>query len=131
MRKSVVIVFLVLIPVFGVSSTRAGKLKTGKLISIRPTAVAALVPQQNTLNSNAIKKEDPQDAHKLIMILQTRDYMVEIYGGPDQLFSVSTQDGVALGEKLGLEELKVRFPELHELLNGSWACDSPILDSRF
>jgi|RhiMetdeSRZDD1v2_1073273.scaffolds.fasta_scaffold04108_5 hypothetical protein len=133
MKKSVVMVFLilVLISALGVSSTRVGKLKAGKPISIRPTSVAALVPQPNSLNSNAIRKEDPQDSHKVILTLQTRNYLLTIYGGADQFYSVSTQDGVALAEKLDLGELKVRFPELHELLNGSWACDSPIADARF
>ena len=129
MKKSVLITFLIFIPVLGVSSTQLGKLKAGKPISIRPTSVAALVPQEAVESSNAIRKAAPQDPDRLIMILQTRDYMVEIYGGDRQLFSVSTQDGVALAEKLDSAELEVRFPELHDLLNAGWACDSPILDS--
>src|SRR5215510_6356658 len=122
MKKSLLIAFLIFIPVLGVSSTQLGKLKMGKPISIRPTAVAALVPRGDI--EHGIRQEAAQDADRLIMVLQTRDYMVEIYGGDRQLYSVSTQDGVALGEKLDSAELKVRFPELYDLLNAGWACDS-------
>lgn len=125
MKKSV-LALLVLIPALGVSSTSLGKVKAGKAIAPRPITVTALVAPQNLKSPSAIRKEDPQDPDKVIMILETRHYMLTIYGGADGLYSVSTQDGVALAEKLDLNDLKVRFPELHELLNGSWACDSPM-----
>jgi hypothetical protein len=131
MKKSTVIVFLTLIPMMGVSATNGEKQKSartsGRPVSIVALASAPAFPQ----GSIAVKNNDPQDSHKVILTLQTRNYLLTIYGGADQIYSVSTQDGVALAEKLDLGELKVRFPELHELLNGSWACDSPIADARF
>ena len=118
--------FLILVPMIGVSSTTAGKQKPTKSSSNRPISVAALMPQSDFQGSIMVKKEDPQDPHKVIMILQTRNYMLTIYGGADHLYSVSTQDGVALAEKLDPTELQVRFPELHDLVNGSYAWDSPM-----
>ena len=126
MRKGTVIAFLILILVTGISSANPAKQKLGKSSSSRPVAFAALLPQPASESSISVKKEDPEDPSKVIMILQTRHYMLTIYGGADQLYSVSTQDGVALAEKLNPAELKVRFPELHDLVNGSYACDSPM-----
>ena len=126
MKKGTVIALLILIPMIGVSSTTVGKQKPTRSSSNRPIPIAALMSQPDFQGSVAVKKEDPQDSHRVVMILQTRYYMLTIYGGEDHLYSVSTQDGVALAEKLSPGELKVRFPELHDLVNEGWACDSPM-----
>jgi hypothetical protein len=127
MKKGTVIAFLILIPVIGVSSTNLGKQKPAKSSSNRPVPIAALFsPPAAYQGSVVVKKDDAQDSHRVVMILQTRYYMLTIYGGEDHLYSVSTQDGVALAEKLSPGELKVRFPELHDLVNEGWACDSPM-----
>lgn len=121
-KGTIIIAFLILTPLLEASPANSGKQKPAKSSPNRSISVAALVSQPAV----AVKKEDPQDQHKVIMILQTRYYMLTIYGGEDHLYSVSTQDGVALAEKLSPGELKVRFPELHDLVNEGWACDSPI-----
>jgi hypothetical protein len=126
MKKGTVIAFLILVPMIGVSATTPGKQKPTKSSSNRPISIAALTAQPTSQSSVAIKKDDTQDPHRVVMILQTRYYMLTIYGGEDHLYSVSTQDGVALAEKLSPGELKMRFPELHDLVNEGWACDSPM-----
>src|SRR2546426_4034540 len=123
MKKGTVIAFLILVPMIGVSATTPGKQKSTKTSSTRPIPIAALFSQPAAYQGSVVvKKDDAQDSHRVVMILQTRYYMLTIYGGEDHLYSVSTQDGVALAERLSSAELKVRFPELHDLVNEGWAC---------
>ncbi|MEW5977162.1 MAG: hypothetical protein AB1898_15310 [Acidobacteriota bacterium] len=63
------------------------------------------------------------DAKPVIVILETRNYRVKIHGsGEKALYSVMTNSGVALAERLKPAELKARFPELHEIVAGPlWA----------
>jgi hypothetical protein len=126
MKKRTVIALLILILMIGVSSATAGKQKPTRSSSNRPIPIAALMAQSGFQSSISVKKRDPEDPSKVIMILETRNYMLTIYGGAGHLYAVSTQDGVALADKLDLNDLKIRFPELHELLSESWACDSPM-----
>ena len=126
-KGTIIIAFLILIPLLGVSSTKPGKQKSAKSSSNRPIPIAALFSQPAAYQGSVeVKKDDAQDSHRVVMILQTRYYMLTIYGGEDHLYSVSTQDGVALAERLSSAELKERFPELHDLVNEGWACDSPM-----
>jgi len=127
MKKSAVIAFLMLMPMVGISASKWGKQKSAQPSSSRPVSIAALAaPPAALQGSVSARNDDVEDSHKVIMILQTRYYMLTIYGGTDPLYSVSTQDGVALVEKVSSGELKVRFPELHDLVNEGWACDSPM-----
>jgi hypothetical protein len=129
MRKIGIAVFLVLLPVIGNSSAPSDKTKLAS--SNQPIPLAALFSQSAYQRPIAIKEGNAQDPDKVIMILQTRYYLLTVYGGEDHLCSVSTQDGVALGDKLSPGELKVRFPELHDLVSQGFACDSPMRFDKF
>ena len=125
MRKGSLIAFLTLVPVLAVSSTNPGKRETGTLRSNRTVTVATLLPQGLVQNSPSTQN-DSEGSQRVIMVLQTREYTLTIYGGDEHAYSVGTLEGVALAEKLSAGELKARFPELHELVNEGWACDSPM-----
>ena len=128
-NKKGFIVFLLLFPAIGILATEH---KPAPVLS-RPGPLGALVsPPAVTQTSIAVSSNDPQDSHTVILMLQTRNYLLTIYGGADQLYSVSTPEGVPLAEKLDSTQLEVRFPELHDLVKGSWACDSPVqFDARY
>ena len=101
MKKGTIIAFLILMLMIGVTTTNWAKQKPARSSSSRPVSIAALAaPPAALQGSVAAKNDDVQDSHKVIMILQTRYYMLTIYGGADPLYSVSTQDGVALVDKV-------------------------------
>src|SRR5262245_19309936 len=61
---------------------------------------------------------------KVILVLQTRDHLVTVRGrGEEQSrYSVATLQGIALAEDLSVNDLKNRFPDLHEIVTGiAWA----------
>ena len=61
---------------------------------------------------------------KVILVLQTRDHRITVYGGKgaESHYSVATLQGIALAEGLSVNELKSRFPDLHDIVTGiAWA----------
>ncbi len=124
MRKATAAGFVMLLPVVGMSPTPSEKPKLARSSSDQLIPAVAVFSQPALQRPAAVKKDNAEDRDKVIMILQTRHYVLTVFGGEDHLYSVSTQDGVALADKLSPGELKVRFPELHLLVNEGWACDS-------
>jgi hypothetical protein len=64
-----------------------------------------------------------EPAGKIIMVLQTREYRITVMGGEKELrYSVATDQGIALAEKLTVSDLKGRYPDLHDIITGiAWA----------
>lgn len=60
---------------------------------------------------------------KVIMVLQTREHRVTVFSGEKGLhYSVATDQGIALADRLEASELKNRFPGLYEIIAGTaWA----------
>jgi hypothetical protein len=60
---------------------------------------------------------------KVILVLQTRDYLVTVRSrAGEKRYSVATLQGIVLAEHLSVNELKDRFPELHDVVQGiAWA----------
>jgi len=60
---------------------------------------------------------------KVILVLQTRDNLITVRSSRgEHRYSVATLQGIVLAEHLSVNELKHRFPELHEVVQGiAWA----------
>jgi len=61
---------------------------------------------------------------KVIVVLQTRCHLVTVRGsgGEQSSYSVATRQGIALADDLSVNDLKNRFPDLHEIVTGvAWA----------
>lgn len=63
------------------------------------------------------------EASKVILVLETRNHRVTVRSSVEELnYSVANLQGFALAERLSVNELKDRFPELHEIVTGTaWA----------
>ena len=76
-----------------------------------------------TANTTVAPKPPEPEQGKVILVLQTRDNLITVRSsaGGDR-YSVATLQGIALAERLSVNELKDRFPELHEVVQGiAWA----------
>jgi hypothetical protein len=76
-----------------------------------------------TTNAAVAPKPPDVEQGKVILVLQTRDNLITVRSsaGEDR-YSVATLQGIALAEHLSVNELKDRFPELHEIVQGiAWA----------
>jgi hypothetical protein len=60
---------------------------------------------------------------KIIMVLQTREYRITVTGGErEPRYSVATDQGIALAERLTVSDLKGRYPDLYDIVTGTaWA----------
>ena len=94
---------------FAFARQKTPKLAKNKFVATANTTVAPKPP------------EPKQD--KVILVLQTRDNLITVRSsaGGDR-YSVATLQGIALAERLSVNELKDCFPELHEVVQGiAWA----------
>ena len=76
-----------------------------------------------TTNTAVAPKPPAPQQGKVILVLQTRDYLVTVRSrAGDKRYSVATLQGIVLAEHLSIKKLKDRFPELHEVVQGiAWA----------
>jgi len=78
-----------------------------------------------TRATSVVARPAPQpEVGKVILVLQTRDHRVTVRsgGGEESRYSVTTLHGIALADGLSVEDLKSRFPELHDIVTGiAWA----------
>ena len=84
-------------------------------------AVGLLVPSAFARQKTPKLAKNKQD--KVILVLQTRDNLITVRSsaGGDR-YSVATLQGIALAERLSVNQLKDRFPGLHEVVQGiAWA----------
>jgi hypothetical protein len=126
MKHVNLITLLILLPLtLSAASHSSKQRKDESPIPIQSIPIAQLVSQLITLNQDNAQNQGPKENNeKVILILQTRDYLLTVYSGEtDQRYSVSTEGGVALAERLSGSELKARFPELYDIANNSWAGD--------
>jgi hypothetical protein len=124
MKHVKLITLLILLPLtLSAASHSSRQWKEERPVPIQSIPTAQLVSQLITLNQdNAQNQVLRENNEKVILVLQTRDYLLTVYSGEsDQLYSVSTEGGVALTERLNGSELKARFPELYDVANNSWA----------
>lgn len=125
---TLIALFLLLILMVGASSFSAGKSKSKKPPAAQSIPIAKLVSNSATPSQGGLPKSDAKkNDEKVIMMLQTREHLLTIYSrDEDRLYSVGTKDGIALAEKISSDELKVRFPELHDIVTDGVAVDSPM-----
>jgi hypothetical protein len=124
MKQVKLVTLLILLPLtLSAASHGSRQWKDEKPVPIQSIPTAQLVSQLITLNQGNAQNQGPKENNeKVILVLQTRDYLLTVYSGEaDQLYSVSTEGGVALAEKLSGSELKARFPELYDVATNSWA----------
>ena len=77
-----------------------------------------------SISAVAPKLTPPSEVGKVILVLQTRDNLIAVRGNGEEesRYSVTTLQGVALADNLSVNDLKNRFPELHEIVTGiAWA----------
>jgi len=76
-----------------------------------------------TANTTVTPKPPEVKQGKVILVLQTRDYLVTVRSkAGENRYSVATLQGIVLAEHLSIKKLKDRFPELHEVVQGiAWA----------
>ena len=76
-----------------------------------------------TANTTVAPKPPAPQHGKVILVLQTRDYLVTVRSkAGENRYSVATLQGIVLAEHLSIKKLKDRFPELHEVVQGiAWA----------
>lgn len=74
-------------------------------------------------NATVVPKPPVRKQGKVILVLQTRDYLVTVRSkAGENRYSVATLQGIVLAEHLSIKKLKDRFPELHEVVQGiAWA----------
>ena len=74
-------------------------------------------------NATVVPKPTVPKQDKVILVLQTRDYLLTVRSrAGENRYSVATLQGIALAERLSMNKLKDRFPELHEVVQGiAWA----------
>lgn len=60
---------------------------------------------------------------KAIVILQTRENRITIFSGEGEFrYTVATENGILLADRLSAAELKGRFPDLYDIVTGTaWA----------
>ena len=111
MKHVTLITLLILLPLTLSASSRSSRQWKGeKPIPIQSIPTAQLVSQLITLSQGNAPDQGPkEDNEKVILVLQTRDYLLTVYSAEaDRLYSVSTEGGVALADRLTGSELKVR-----------------------
>ncbi len=93
---------------------RKGMARAG--LQMLPTAAARSLAADSSV-------VPPADSPKAILILQTRNHRLTVYGSEHtSRYSVATSEGLALADQLTATQLQDRFPELHEILTGvAWA----------
>ena len=76
-----------------------------------------------TANTTVAPKPPEVKQGKVILVLQTRDYLVTVRSkAGENRYSVATLQGSVLAEHLSMKKLKDRFPEVHEVVQGiAWA----------
>ena len=76
-----------------------------------------------TANTTVAPKLLEPKQGKVILVLQTRDYLVTVRSrAGEKRYSVATLQGIVLAEHLSMKKLKNRFPEVHEVVQGiAWA----------
>ena len=124
MKHVTLVTLLILLPLTLSASSRSSRQWKGQRpIPIQSIPTAQLVSQLITLSQGNAPDHGPKENYeKVILVLQTRDYLLTVYSGEaDRLYSVSTEGGVALADRLTGSELKVRFPELYDVATNSWA----------
>ena len=124
MKHVKLITLLILLPLTLSAASHSSRLRKDESpIPIQSIPTAQLVSQLITLNQDNAQNQGPKEStEKVILVLQTRDYLLTVYSGEaDRRYSVSTEGGVALAERLSGPELKARFPELYDVANNSWA----------
>ncbi len=62
--------------------------------------------------TNTVRRS--QTESKIIGYLETRDRIITLYAG--STYSVKTKDGKVIAERVSLEALQSRFPEIHRLI---------------
>ena len=134
MKHVKLVTLLILLPLtLSASSHNARKWKGERPIPIQSIPAAQLVSQLITLNQgNALNQGPIENTEKVILVLQTRDYLLTVYSGEaGQRYSVSTEGGVALAERLTGSELKARFPELYDVATNGWAGEVTVQSPLF
>jgi len=53
--------------------------------------------------------------------LETKDRVITIWAGEQPRYSVRTKDSKALAERITLQELNAKFPDLRRAVDGSYA----------
>jgi hypothetical protein len=53
--------------------------------------------------------------------LETKDRVVTLWAGDTARYTVRTKDGTTLAERISLQELSAKFPELRRAVDGSYA----------
>ena len=86
-----------------------------------PVAVPPKGQSPNTVNKT---KSTPA----VVGHLETRNRVITIYAG--STYSVKTKDGKVLAEKVSLEVLPAKFPDIHKLIQTGLAKDGSFLDGR-
>jgi len=65
--------------------------------------------------------EDKNCSPAILGHLETRDRVVTILAGSEPRYSVRSKDGKLLAEKISLNELNAKFPELSRVVDGTYA----------
>jgi hypothetical protein len=120
----------VLICVFGTTSASPRKLRSNKAATSQAIPLANLISSSVPVVQKSGQIAEPRNnAEKVIVVLETREYLLTVYSGDlERLYSVGTESGVPLAEKLTASELKAHFPELYDVAVARLV-DSPMVDS--
>lgn len=92
-----------------------------KKIERRSTLLKNRILSDNTRPSPSPSFGDKVE--KAILTLETRSNRITVYSSDQSLlYTVSTEGGAVLAEKLTEKDLKSRFPELYDIVTGTaWA----------
>ncbi|MFN8008155.1 MAG: hypothetical protein U0V70_14250 [Terriglobia bacterium] len=80
-------------------------------------------PRAATVVPPAITKAPVPEMKQAILILETRKNRITVYSERQGLsYTVGTEGGTVLAERLAASDLKARFPELYDIIMGTaWA----------
>jgi hypothetical protein len=61
------------------------------------------------------------DTPAILGHLETQDRVITLYAGQSPRYSVRTKAGKTLAERISLQELNAKFPDLRPAMDGSYA----------